>query len=696
MNTLEQAQKYLAAIPPAIAGAGGHNQTLIAARSLIYGFALPRSDAERLLAEWNRSCSPPWAEAELAHKLDEADRVAFDKPRGYLLSKRSNQMPRRPQLPPAPGEPEEKPKYDLAGATREDIPRGIAAGFDWILRNCFAQGEGVRLMSAIGEDGQRTFGASGGLILSREEWLEKLEDKGAPKLLAQVTRGDAGLFIGMNPLKIDGRGCDSDVTSLRRVLLEFDEISLEEQWKLLCDSNVPCEAVIYSGSKSLHAWIRVDAKDRQEYDRATSLIYGHFKFYKPDPHNKNPARLSRCPDAQRGDATQFLVATGIGAADFKTWALDLVVEGIGESYSFDEICQYNPAEDGLTVAGDLWLRKGGSCLLVGPSGVGKSTLAMQIAYSWALGRPAVGISPTKPLKILVVQAENDLADLSDFNAGLLRGLGVVNDAEAYALLRKHLIINHNIADTGADFIASLRKLVDRHVPDLILLDPLLSFIGADISKQEICSQFLRNWLNPILSASSVAVMAVHHSGKPLKDKSGKRFDAKFLSEWAYHGIGSSELTNWARAIAVLNQTGPGAFELLLAKRRKRAGAINPNGTPTTILKLSHHPEFVFWCQHDHENEPASDGSERRRKTKEIKVSLTKPQELATANLHEFVSACPAEGEGLREVVRRLNNFAGKSLKLDISDSSTRTAVELLIANEKLSKVDGKYFKGPNA
>jgi hypothetical protein len=696
MNILEQAQKYLAAIPPAISKAGGHNQTLIAARAMVHGFNLPRADAERLLAAWNLTCVPPWSEVELAHKLDEADRVPFEKPRGYLLSQRSNPMPRRPQLPPAPGEPEEKAKYDLKGATREDIPRGIAAGFEWILRNAFEDGEGVRLMSALGEDGQRTFGASGGLILSREEWLEKLEAKGAQKLLNQVTRGDQGLFIGMNPLRIDGRGCDSDVTSLRRVLLEFDEISLEEQWKLLSDSNVPCEAVIYSGGKSIHAWIRVDAKDRQEYDRATALIYGHFKFYKPDPHNKNPARLSRCPDAQRGEATQFLVATGIGAPDFRTWSLDLVVEGIGETYSFDEICQYNPAEDGLTVAGNLWLRKGGSCLLVGPSGVGKSTLAMQFAYCWSIGRSAVGISPTKPLKILVVQAENDLADLSDFNAGILRGLGVENDAHAHALLRKHLIINHNIADTGADFITSLRKLVDRHVPDLILLDPLLSFIGADISKQEICSQFLRNWLNPILSASSVAVMAVHHSGKPLKDKSGKRFDAKFLSEWAYHGIGSSELTNWARAIAVLNQTGPGAFELLLAKRGKRAGALNPNGTPTTVLKLSHHPEFVFWCQHDHEDEPVSDGSEHKRKVKEAKVCLTKPQELATSNLHEFLTACLDEGEGLRPCIRRLNNFAGNSLKMDISEGSTRTAIELLVENSKLRKQDGLYFKGPNA
>jgi hypothetical protein len=38
-----------------------------------------------------------------------------------------------------------------------------------------------------------------------------------------------------------------------------------------------------------------------------------------------------------------------------------------------------------------------------------------------------------------------------------------------------------------------RRLIAKHKPDLVWIDPLLSYIGDDISKQSVCSQFLRNW-----------------------------------------------------------------------------------------------------------------------------------------------------------------------------------------------------------
>jgi hypothetical protein len=56
-------------VPPAISGSGGHNQTYTAAVGLTHGFCLPFEDAYSLLADWNRSCQPPWTERELAHKV---------------------------------------------------------------------------------------------------------------------------------------------------------------------------------------------------------------------------------------------------------------------------------------------------------------------------------------------------------------------------------------------------------------------------------------------------------------------------------------------------------------------------------------------------------------------------------------------------------------------------------------------------
>ena len=54
-------------------------------------------------------------------------------------------------------------------------------------------------------------------------------------------------------------------------------------------------AVLTSGGKSLHAWIRIDAKDREEYDKRRDDVYAYFLPHGADPQNKNPSRFSRLP-----------------------------------------------------------------------------------------------------------------------------------------------------------------------------------------------------------------------------------------------------------------------------------------------------------------------------------------------------------------------------------------------------------------
>jgi hypothetical protein len=84
-----RARRYLAALPPAISGSGGHAATWTAALVLVRGFDLPPDIAFELLAEgFNPRCEPPWSERELRHKVESADRNA-EAERGYLLHGRS-------------------------------------------------------------------------------------------------------------------------------------------------------------------------------------------------------------------------------------------------------------------------------------------------------------------------------------------------------------------------------------------------------------------------------------------------------------------------------------------------------------------------------------------------------------------------------------------------------------------------------
>ena len=78
-----RARAYIAKMPPAISGQGGHDQTFAVACALILGFNLSIEQAFPLLQEYNDRCDPPWTEAELRHKLEDADRQPGE--RGYKL-----------------------------------------------------------------------------------------------------------------------------------------------------------------------------------------------------------------------------------------------------------------------------------------------------------------------------------------------------------------------------------------------------------------------------------------------------------------------------------------------------------------------------------------------------------------------------------------------------------------------------------
>ncbi len=85
----ERARNYLAKLPPAISGQRGHDATYHAACVLVQGFDLGADDAFLLLSEWSATCQPPWSEAELRHKIEDASQEPGE--RGYLLkSSRSN------------------------------------------------------------------------------------------------------------------------------------------------------------------------------------------------------------------------------------------------------------------------------------------------------------------------------------------------------------------------------------------------------------------------------------------------------------------------------------------------------------------------------------------------------------------------------------------------------------------------------
>lgn len=114
-SIVERARRYMARMPSAISGQGGHNQTFRVACVLVLGFGLGDGEALGLMREYNARCEPEWSDRELEHKV----RSAANQPgeRNYLRDKQPAEW--RSTVVPDYAEPKhgEQPPTERRGVT---------------------------------------------------------------------------------------------------------------------------------------------------------------------------------------------------------------------------------------------------------------------------------------------------------------------------------------------------------------------------------------------------------------------------------------------------------------------------------------------------------------------------------------------------------------------------------------------------
>lgn len=598
MTPLDRAKIYTSKVPPAISGQGGHDATYHLACELVCGFSLSETDAVDVLCDWNIGCQPPWSQGELLHKVHCAKNAQHKKNQGWRLNDNNPVhtfiSPSNKRIITAKSDP--LPTQDKQKNDSTSLPKPIVNATITLIQAAFLEGEGISMVPAIASKEGRSVPDGIGIVLTREEWLRKLGARDGDPNKIWSSEENLGGFIRLNPMKLGG-GTDSDVTSYRHALLEFDTASLDEQWRIIESSNIPCTAVVYSGAKSLHAWVKVDAKDRVEYGVKVKELLEHFAQYSPDHKNKNPSRLARLAGMKRGSKTQHLLAINLGAKSWSAWKSAL--SSIGNSVMrVSGLLKVDTENDLNSMIGKRWLCKGHTCLIVGPSGVGKSTLTMQFAVSWAIGLPVFGVKPKKQLKSLIIQAENDEGDLSEQLRATLNSKPRWNTTEVVEQLDQNLVFIRESVTTGFPFVEKLQSLIDQHKPDLVWVDPLLSYIGDDLSEQKVASTFLRNWLAPVLESTGVILFLVHHIRKPNATDS-----AKSSLDLQYLAAGSSEVSNFSRAIIYIESTGDGVCNLHFSKRGKRAEAVDINGKQTILVPIKHSLNGPTWEHAEIESKP---------------------------------------------------------------------------------------------
>jgi hypothetical protein len=308
-----------------------------------------------------------------------------------------------------------------------------------------------------------------------------------------------------------------------------------------------------------------------------------------------------------------------------------------------------------TLLGNRFLCREGGMVFVGPSGIGKSSASVQMDVHWSVGRTAFGIDAARPLKILCIQAENDAGDLHEMVKGVLSPLRFTQ--QELDLCRRNLLIIGEKARTADAFVdLVLYPAMDEHRPDLVRIDPLLAYLGADPTDTEKLSRFCRNKLNPVIEEFRAGCVLNHHT-----PKTNNRDTSKWKpSDWMYSGAGGAELTNWARAILVVEPTAnPDAFRFIAAKRGRRTGWVDELGATVYERVFCHTEGTIAW----------------REATAEEVAGVRPRSERGMPSDEELMAHVPITGTIPKDVLlAKWNN-------LDIGEKKCRAVLNLFLGDD---------------
>lgn len=348
------------------------------------------------------------------------------------------------------------------------------------------------------------------------ELIEQLQKcKGDIGAVLGDYKPEVGAWIRFNPL--DGNGIKNEnVTDFRYALVESDNMDIGAQNAIIREMELPVACLVYSGGKSVHAIVRIDAGDYSEYRKRVDYLYDVCKKngLKIDSQNRNPSRLSRMPGIMRGQHKQFLIDTNIGKESWAEWQewIEGVNDDLPEPESMASVWDHLPELSPPLIQNVL--RMGHKLLLAGPSKAGKSFALIELCIAIAEGRKWLEW-PCKKGKVLYVNLELDRAsclhrfkdvyqalnlkpeNLANIDIWNLRGKSVPMDKLAPKLIRRA---------AKKDYIA-------------VVIDPIYKVITGDENSADQMATFC-NQFDKICTELGTAVIYCHHHSKG--SQGGKR------------------------------------------------------------------------------------------------------------------------------------------------------------------------------
>ena len=319
---------------------------------------------------------------------------------------------------------------------------------------------------------------------------------------------EVGAWIRFNPL--DGKGVKNEnVTEFRYALVESDTMDISAQKAIITELELPVAALVYSGKKSLHAIVKIDASTYEEYKKRVDYLYNvcNKNGLKLDIQNRNPSRLSRMPGVMRNGKKQYLLDTNIGKENWNEWRewIESVNDDLPDPESMADVWDNLPELAPPLIDGVL--RQGHKMLIAGPSKAGKSYALIELCCAIAEGEKWLEWNCTQG-KVMYVNLELDRAsclhrfkdvytalgiapdNLSNIDIWNLRGRSVPMDKLAPKLIRR----------------ASKKNYI------AIIIDPIYKVITGDENSADQMAHFC-NQFDKVCTELGCAVIYCHHHSK---------------------------------------------------------------------------------------------------------------------------------------------------------------------------------------
>lgn len=318
----------------------------------------------------------------------------------------------------------------------------------------------------------------------------------------------AGAWIRVNPTTGPN---DKDVTRWAYALVESDDLSIEDQKKLYVALKLPIATLVESGGKSVHAIVKIQAKDPAEYAQRVSFLFDYLSKHQfiVDEANKNPARLSRLPGAERNGKCQKLIAVNIGCESWLDWIDEIngIDDDLPEISNFGDQMQDPPQLSPELIGGIL--REGNKMIITGESKAGKTCLSQELAVCIAEGKPWLGKFKCEQGKVLYMNLEVE-------EASLFFRFKTIYEANGWTIGEAaHNIHPWNLRGKALP----LEKLADKVIRrcrnqnyKAIILDPLYKVQQGDENSAEAIIKFC-NALDKIAHETGAAVIYDHHHPK---------------------------------------------------------------------------------------------------------------------------------------------------------------------------------------